>query len=166
MTKVDSFVILGLETPHLQKFPFKTKVIYDKSFQNLAPSEKRGCVVVPAKSAPHVILFFTYFQYVSMPYHGPNSWFFLICPLVTVHMHTETWVYNKSKMKFANLTSFSFSYILKMYLCHIMGLTTDVLLSQCTPRHGYITSPKLSLPLFASRESFNSKVQKLKLLQR
>ena len=45
-----------------------------------------------------------------------------------------------------------------MYLCHIMGLTTDVLLSQCTLRHGYITSPKLSLPLFASRESFNSKV--------
>ena len=101
MTKVDSFVILGLETPHLQKFPFKTKVIYDKSFQNLAPSEKRGCVVVPAKSAPHVILFFTYFQYVSMPYHGPNSWFFLICPLVTVHMHTDTWVYNKYKIKFA-----------------------------------------------------------------
>ena len=146
MTKVDSFVILGLETPHLQKFPFKTNVIYNKSFQNLAPSEKRGCVVVPAKSAPHVILFFTYFQYVSMPYHGPNSWFFLICPLVTVHMHTETWVYNKSKIKFAisHHSLFHIVFSTCIYICHIMGLTADVLLSQCTLRHKYKSEIKFA----------------------
>ena len=51
-----------------------------------------------------------------------------------------------------HLTSFSFSHIFNMYLCHIMGLTADffsyVLLSQCTCtlRHGYIISLKSNLP--------------------
>ena len=61
---------------------------------------RHGYIISLKSNSPsHIILFFIYSQHVSMPYHGLNSW----CPLVTVH--TETWIHNKSEIKFATFAS-------------------------------------------------------------